>query len=155
MPSFFALHTPNEELRLPTELKLRSGTFIITWPLRTKLYDVKNYTVVSALRGRRGIKKKKSPSWKKVSICQHYESWGELLRPSRISALKHMRVRRYNCLALFYFIFSNSDYSVMNDHNHVFWLFFFSFGLNIHCKMEFNWHVMLYYAGKISFWKHA
>ena len=39
---------------------------------------------------------------------------GELLRPSHISALKHMHVRKYSCLALFYFIFSNSDYSIMN-----------------------------------------
>ena len=52
-----------------------------------------------------------------------------------------MRVHRYRRLALFYFIFSNSDYSVMNDHNHVFLFVFFFFGLSIHCTMEFNWHV--------------
>ena len=74
---------------------------------------------------------------------------GELLHPSHISALKHMHVRRYSCLALFYFIFSNSDYSIMN-HLMLF-VCFFSFGSSIHCTMEFNWYVMFFRLAKFHF----
>ena len=78
---------------------------------------------------------------------------GEPLHPSHISVLKHMHVRRYSCLALFYFIFSNSDYSIMN-HLMLFVFFFclfFSFGSSIHCTMEFNWHVMFFRLAKFHF----
>ena len=38
---------------------------------------------------------------KKESICQRYKSPARRLAPSLISALKHMRVCRYSCFALF------------------------------------------------------
>ena len=75
---------------------------------------------------------------------------GELLHPSHISVLKHMHVRRYSCLALFYFIFSNSDYSIMN-HLMLFVCLFFSFGFSIHYTMEFNWYVMFLRLAKFHF----
>ena len=62
-------------------------------------------------------KKKKKPRTRKkyrYVTAMSLELAGELLHPSHISALKHMHVRRYSCLALFYFIFSNSYYSIMN-----------------------------------------
>ena len=78
---------------------------------------------------------------------------GELLHPSHISALKHMHVRRYSCLALFYFTFSNSDYSIINHHLLfvLFFVCFFSFGFSIHCTMEFNWYVMFSRLEKFHF----
>ena len=108
----------------------RSGTITLN-PIFKKIY-------------KKILKKPRTRKKHRYVNAMSLELTGELLHPSHISALKHMHVRRYSCLAFFYFIFSNSDYSIMN-HLMLFVFFFclfFSFGFSIRCTMEFNWYVM-------------